>query len=114
MRAVLTTGAAARFSEPSPRCPPEILRLVHFLPTGDASYGQFMDELVRYQVTVATGTVEVDGADAYAPDGALTTFYRCRDGRHVIDAWATRVASFRTADILRIVRVDAVSRALVA
>ena len=73
-----------------------------------------MAELVRYEVTVADGTVEVDGADAYAPDGTMTTFYRCRDGRATIDAWATRIASFRTADIRRIVRVEATAPAWVA
>lgn len=66
-----------------------------------------MAEQVRYQVTVADGTIEIEGADAYAPDGAMTTFYRCRDGRPTIDSWATRVASFRTADVLRIVRLEA-------
>jgi hypothetical protein len=70
-----------------------------------------MAELVRYHVTVSDGTVEVDGADAYAPDGAMTTFYRCRDGRLTIDSWATRIASFRTADIRRIVRVELPSSA---
>lgn len=65
-----------------------------------------MAELVRYEVTVVDGIVEVDGADAYAPDGAMTTFFRCRDDRHTIDSWATRVASFRTADVRRIVRIE--------
>lgn len=66
-----------------------------------------MDGEVRYEVRIGDGTIEVRGADAYAPDGALTTFYRCRDGRDVVDAWATRVASFRTADITSILRRDA-------
>ncbi|MBS1848267.1 MAG: hypothetical protein JST73_08300 [Actinobacteria bacterium] len=48
----------------------------------------------------------VDGADAYGPDGTLTTFFATRDGRGVIDSWATRVASFRTAGIDGIERVD--------
>jgi len=65
-----------------------------------------MADLVRYEVTVTDGTVVVDGADAYAPDGAMTTFYRCRDGRETIDAWATRIASFRTSEIRRIVRLE--------
>ena len=73
-----------------------------------------MAELVRYEVTVADGVIDVDGADAYAPDGAMTTFYRCRDGRHTIDSWATRVASFRTADIRRVVRIEAPAPARVA
>lgn len=59
-----------------------------------------------FEVLLTDGIVEVEGADAYAPDGALTTFYRCRDGRDTIDSWATRVASFRTADVLRILRID--------
>ena len=65
-----------------------------------------MDGEVRYEVRTGDGTIEVRGADAYAPDGALTTFYRCREGRDAIDAWATRVASFRTTDITSILRVD--------
>lgn len=65
-----------------------------------------MAEIVRYEVTFADDTVVVDGADAYAPDGALTTFYRCRDDRSTVDSWAIRVASFRTSDIHRIVRQE--------
>jgi hypothetical protein len=65
-----------------------------------------MNAMVRYQVMVIDGVVEIDGADAYAPDGAMTTFFRCRDDRHTIDSWATRVASFRTADVRRILRVE--------
>jgi hypothetical protein len=62
---------------------------------------------VSYEVTLTDGIVEVRGADAYAPDGRMTTFYRCRDDREAIDSWATRIASFRTADIVRIMRVEA-------
>lgn len=65
-----------------------------------------MADHTRFEVLLADGLVEVDGADAYAPDGALTTFYRCGEGRATIDVWATRVASFRTADVLRIRRVE--------
>jgi len=61
---------------------------------------------LHYEVLLTDGLIEVDGADAYAPDGQLTTFYRCRDGKDTIDVWATRIASFRTADILRIRRVE--------
>jgi hypothetical protein len=73
-----------------------------------------MAEHVRYEVTVTDGTVVVDGADAYAPDGAMTTFYRCRDGRSTIDSWATRVASFRSSEVRRIVRIEAPAAAWVA
>lgn len=49
----------------------------------------------------------VAGADTYAPEGTLTTFFATRDGRGVIDSWATRIASFRTAGIASIERVAA-------
>lgn len=61
---------------------------------------------LRYDVLLTDGLVEIDGANAYGPDGQMTTFYRCRDDRETIDAWATRVASFRTADIRRVIRVE--------
>ena len=69
---------------------------------------------LHYDVLLADGLVQVTGADAYAPDGQLTTFYRCRDGRETVDVWATRVASFRTADILRILRVEPLDQIRVA
>jgi hypothetical protein len=30
----------------------------------------------------------------------MTTFFRRGDGREVIDSWSTRMASFRTADLV--------------
>lgn len=65
-----------------------------------------MNSPLRYDVLLADGVIEIDGANAYAPDGQMTTFYRCRDDRETIDAWSIRIASFRTADIRRIVRVE--------
>jgi hypothetical protein len=55
---------------------------------------------MAYQV-VFTGedTEVIDGADAYALEGPLTTFFRTDPGRAVIDCWSTRLASFRTSDI---------------
>ena len=44
----------------------------------------------------------VDGADAYQQEGPMTTFFRRGPGRAVIDSWSTRVASFRTADLLAV------------
>ncbi len=52
-----------------------------------------------------TGTRVVEGADTYAPEGTLTTFFATRDGRGVVDSWATRIASFRTAGIASIERI---------
>ncbi len=51
----------------------------------------------------------VDGADTYAPEGPLTTFFATRRSSGVVDSWATRVASFRTLSIASIERVAAVS-----
>ena len=73
-----------------------------------------MVALRRYEILLTDGLVEIDGADAYGPDGQMTTFYRCRDGREIIDVWATRISSFRTADILRIRRVESPAAARVA
>jgi hypothetical protein len=54
-----------------------------------------------YHVTLKDHTVEViDDADAYQQEGQMTTFFATREGRDVVDSWATRVASFRTSEIL--------------
>jgi hypothetical protein len=47
------------------------------------------------------------GADAYQQEGPMTTFFRRGDGRDVIDSWSTRVASFRTSDLLVVRRHEA-------
>ena len=63
-----------------------------------------------FEVILRDGTVEiVDGADAYQQEGPMTTFFRRGDGRDVIDSWGTRMASFRTADLLVVRRHDAVA-----
>jgi hypothetical protein len=49
----------------------------------------------------------VDGADAYQQEGPMTTFFRRGNGREVIDSWSTRIASFRTADLLAVRRCEA-------
>ena len=54
-----------------------------------------------YEVTLKPDLVEVvEGADAYVQEGPLTTFFQGRDGRAVLDCWARRLASFRTADVI--------------
>ena len=61
-----------------------------------------------FEVTLRDGAVEtVDGADAYQQEGPMTTFFRRGDGRDVIDSWSTRMASFRTADLLVVRRREA-------
>jgi hypothetical protein len=58
---------------------------------------------MSYEVTLKSGQVEpVEGADAYVQEGPLTTFFQGRDGRTVLDCWARRLASFRTADIVAV------------
>jgi hypothetical protein len=37
----------------------------------------------------------------------MTTFFRRGDGRAVLDSWSTRIASFRTADLLAVRRREA-------
>jgi hypothetical protein len=61
---------------------------------------------VTFEVTLRDRTIElIDEADAYRQEGAMTTFFQHADGRRVVDCWSTRVASFRTADLLIIRRL---------
>ncbi|HEV2808861.1 MAG TPA: hypothetical protein VGV93_00500 [Acidimicrobiales bacterium] len=58
---------------------------------------------MSYTVTVSDGDdVVVPGADTYQLEGPLTTFFSTDAGRRVVDCWSVRLASFRTADIVRI------------
>ncbi len=60
-----------------------------------------------YEVTVSDGSTEVvPGADTYQQEGPLTTFFRTEPGRRVVDGWSTRLASFRTVEIVRIRRFE--------
>jgi hypothetical protein len=60
-----------------------------------------------FEVTVGDGMAEVvPGADTYTQEGPLTTFFRTDRGRRVIDCWSERLASFRTADVTRIRRLE--------
>jgi hypothetical protein len=57
----------------------------------------------RYEIRLKGGEVDiVEDADAYQQEGPLTTFFQTRPGRTIIDCWARRVASYRTADVVRI------------
>ncbi|MGH2687138.1 MAG: hypothetical protein ACRDJP_16865 [Actinomycetota bacterium] len=58
---------------------------------------------MTYEVTFRDQSVDlVDGADAYQQEGQMTTFFRTGQGRTVIDCWSTRVASFRTSEVMKI------------
>ncbi|MGH9111730.1 MAG: hypothetical protein ACRDZN_05460 [Acidimicrobiales bacterium] len=60
-----------------------------------------------FEVTLRDHTLDiVRGADAYQQEGPMTTFFRRGAGRDVIDSWSTRVASYRTADLLVVRRHD--------
>ena len=62
--------------------------------------------MASYDVTLRDRTIEVVEADAYQQEGPMTTFFRLGEGREVVDCWADRIASVRTADILVIRRAD--------
>ena len=60
---------------------------------------------MAYEVTIADGTTElITGADTYQQEGPLTTFFATEPGRRVVDCWSTRLASYRTAEVVRIRR----------
>lgn len=60
-----------------------------------------------YQVTMKDRSMErIEGADAYQQEGQMTTFFRTGSGRNVVDTWSTRIASFRTSEVIVIRRLD--------
>ena len=75
-----------------------------FLPTGETPYGP---DMAHFEVTMKDRSVERIGAvDAYRQEGPMTTFFRTDGGHRPVDSWSTRVASYRTAEILIIRRHD--------
>jgi len=64
--------------------------------------------MAQFEVQLSADRVEcIEGADAYQLEGPLTTFFSLGGSRTVIDSWSTRLASFRTADIVAIRRLEA-------
>ena len=62
-------------------------------------------EAMSFEITLLDDTVEqVDGADSYALEGPLTTFFG-NDRPRPLDSWSVKVASFRTDRIARIRRL---------
>jgi hypothetical protein len=60
-----------------------------------------------YQITLKDRSMEeIDGADAYQQEGQMTTFFQTASGRNVVDTWSTRIASFRTSEVVIIRRLD--------
>src|SRR5205814_5256987 len=77
--------------------------LLPFRRTGGAVHTDRM-----FEVTLRDRTREFnEGADAYRQEGQMTTFFRNANGHEVVDCWSTRIASFRTAEILIIRRREA-------
>jgi hypothetical protein len=63
-----------------------------------------------YQVTLKDRTMErIEGADAYQQEGQMTTFFCTASGRNTVDTWSTRIASFRTSEVVIIRRLDPVT-----
>ena len=72
-----------------------------WMPTGQVPH----DRDMSFEVTLVDDTVEqVDGADSYALEGPLTTFFG-NDRPRPLDSWSVKVASFRTDRIARIRRL---------
>ncbi len=62
--------------------------------------------MAAFSVELTNDRVEqIKQADAYQQEGPLTTFFAVDSHSRGIDSWSTRVASFRTADIVT-VRLD--------
>lgn len=60
-----------------------------------------------YRITLKDrSTEQIHDADAYQQEGQMTTFFRTGSGRNVVDTWSTRVASFRTSEVIVIRRVE--------
>jgi hypothetical protein len=57
---------------------------------------------MTYEIQLKGPEADLVDADGYVQEGVLTTFFQGSDGRPVLDSWAKRVASYRTADIIRI------------
>lgn len=64
--------------------------------------------MAQFTVTLAADRTElIADADAYQQEGPLTTFFAFAGGREVIDSWSSRLASFRTVDVLAVRRIEA-------
>lgn len=63
--------------------------------------------MTAYEITLKDQARErIDGADAYAQEGQLTTFFRTASARQVVDCWSVRLASFRTSEINAVRRIE--------
>lgn len=64
-----------------------------------------------YQITLRDrSTQRIEGADAYQQEGPMTTFFQTGSGRNVVDTWSTRLASFRTSEVMIVRRLEAATQ----
>ncbi len=64
--------------------------------------------MTMFKVQLSGGrTVTVADADAYQPEGPMTTFFMVGSSKRTIDSWSVRVASYRTADVVAVERIEA-------
>jgi hypothetical protein len=93
-------GELSDASYPTRVIPREIHRPDVSLSTVLAPYRDVM----AYDVLLSDGSSElVDGADGYAPEGPLTTFFCVEPGRSPrLDSWSTKLLSIKTERIVRI------------
>ena len=65
--------------------------------------------MAQFAIQLSKGeTITIAEADTYQFEGPLITFFSTGSSRQVIDSWSTRVASYRTADVVSIERFDLV------
>ena len=64
-------------------------------------------DMTIFEIEFTTGDrLHLEGADAYQPEGSMTTFFASGSSRSTIDSWSTRIASYRTADIASVRRAS--------
>jgi hypothetical protein len=64
-----------------------------------------MVHMTIFEILFTSGeTLRLEGADGYQPEGVMTTFFASGSSRSTIDSWSTRIASYRTADVVSVVR----------
>ena len=56
-----------------------------------------------YEITLRDRSIElVEGANAFAHDKSMTTFYLTGNARNTVDCWSSALACIRTEEILMI------------
>lgn len=63
-----------------------------------------------FLVTLDGERVELVEADTYQQEGPMTTFFRTRAGSAVVDSWSDRLASYRTAGLVAVRRLEEVEQ----